>query len=324
MGDKAKVFILCGAGAVSGGAELAHQFCGKLNSYISGTAKMCYVDLTASMDECLPADVDVPERYLSYGVDLVKDIHEMDSNECIVVVPEGLTLAIPLFQRARIIVWWMSVDNYFKATGGDDIEYIRECVRMHFVQSYYAKKFLEKEFPKAQNMWMTDYIRQEHGQFLYPAEYRQNVVLYNPAKGLEVTKKVMERINWIQWIPICGRNVEEVVVLMQMAKIYVDFGNHPGRDRIPREAAANGCCVITNREGSAAFWEDVPIPEQYKIEQPEIQIDEIDKLFHKICGEFSKYQEDFLEYRNWIKGERERFDQEVKLFVELLDENSVL
>ncbi len=321
MGDKKKIFVLCGAGAVSGGAELVHQFCNEINQHPNGLAKICYVDLSGTKDGRLPVDVDAPERYRVYGIDHARDMQEVDNDESMVVVPEGLTLAIPMFQKASIIVWWMSVDNYFKASGGSDKEYIRKRASMHFVQSFYAKKFTEKEFPNTPILWMTDYIRQEHGAFLYPAEYRQDIVLYNPAKGYETTKRVMEQINWIQWIPISGRSVEEVVVLMQMAKIYVDFGNHPGRDRIPREAAANGCCVITNREGSAAYREDVPIADCYKFEQPDKQIEEIDRLLHKICTDFSRYQADFSEYRNWIKEERKRFAQEVKFFIDLSDDN---
>ena len=39
----------------------------------------------------------------------------------------------------------------------------------------------------------------------------------------------------------------------------MDFGFHPGQDRLPREAALLKNCIITNREGSAAFYKDVPI-----------------------------------------------------------------
>ena len=52
---------------------------------------------------------------------------------------------------------------------------------------------------------------------------------------------------------------------MQKAKVYIDFGNHPGKDRFPREAVACGCRVITGRRGAAAFDQDVPIDDQLRI-----------------------------------------------------------
>jgi len=43
-------------------------------------------------------------------------------------------------------------------------------------------------------------------------------------------------------------------------KLYVDFGKHPGKDRMPREAAVHGCCIITGRRGAAGNPFDIPIP----------------------------------------------------------------
>lgn len=54
---------------------------------------------------------------------------------------------------------------------------------------------------------------------------------------------------------------------MSKSKVYIDFGNHPGKDRIPREAAISGCIVITGKRGAAAFAEDVCIPETYKFDE---------------------------------------------------------
>ena len=102
---------------------------------------------------------------------------------------------------------------------------------------------------------------------------------------------------------------------MQSSKVYVDFGNHPGKDRIPREAAANGCCIITNKQGSAAFREDVPIPEKYKFEEPLEEVDRLKELLVDICSNYSEHVSKFEEYRNWIKDEKVRFDAEVVEFV---------
>lgn len=56
---------------------------------------------------------------------------------------------------------------------------------------------------------------------------------------------------------------DEVAKLLSTAKVYIDFGNHAGKDRIPK-AAISGCCVITGKDGSAKFYEDVPIDEEFK------------------------------------------------------------
>ena len=120
----------------------------------------------------------------------------------------------------------------------------------------------------------------------------------------------------IGWIGLKGMDLEQEIVVMQSAKIYVDFGGHPGKDRIPREAAANGCCVITNRRGSAAYREDVPIPEEYKFEDPKEMLPNVVQLMVNICNDFQNHQDHFREYREWIKAEREKFIRDTRKFLE--------
>jgi hypothetical protein len=109
-----------------------------------------------------------------------------------------------------------------------------------------------------------------------------------------------------------------VIKTLQKAKVYIDFGNHPGKDRIPREAAILGCCVITGKRGSAAFFEDVPIPDEYKFEDKEKNIPKIiDKI--KDCLEnYEKRYEDFDYYREVIKNEPQKFIEDLrKIFIKV-------
>jgi hypothetical protein len=107
-----------------------------------------------------------------------------------------------------------------------------------------------------------------------------------------------------------------MVLIMQSSKAYVDFGEHPGKDRIPREAAANGCCVITNQKGAAANDKDVPIPEKYKFEDPSVDADKVSALLHSICDDFKTHQDDFASYRDMIHSEKQKFDEDVRSFVD--------
>lgn len=315
-----EVFILVGSEAVSGGPELAHQLCYTLNQDSRVYARMCYVDVEAPITQCLPVDCECREPYRIYETEHVRSIQEMDVADKYVIVPEGLTRSIVLFSKAHILLWWMSVDNYFKSTHGSNLDMIKQRCCMHMVQSHYAEVFCMEHFEKNRIIRLSDYINPLHGQFLYPAEYRENVALYNPLKGYSEIKPLIEKVNWIKWLPIVGLTIEQTILLMQSSKIYVDFGEHPGKDRIPREAAVNGCCVITNRKGSAAYKEDIPIPDKYKFEDPLNSLDDIEQLMRKIVNDFGSYQNDFEDYRDWIHGERERFVDETNGFIDCLYE----
>ncbi len=121
----------------------------------------------------------------------------------------------------------------------------------------------------------------------------------------------------IQWIPLIGMKPDEMAKMMCLAKVYVDFGKHPGKDRIPREAAVCGCLVLTNTKGSAAYQRDVNIPEDCKIEDT----DNVQVVAEKIKNMLMDYENryaDYEGYRQQIRSEKEEFLNEAKTSVEIL------
>ena len=104
---------------------------------------------------------------------------------------------------------------------------------------------------------------------------------------------------------------DEVVGLLRKAKVYIDFGEHPGKDRIPREAAISGCCVITGKKGSAAFSEDVAIPEKYKFQDVPSKIPDISGAVRKCLENYDEETRNFESYRDRIRAEESRFDSDL-------------
>jgi hypothetical protein len=82
-------------------------------------------------------------------------------------------------------------------------------------------------------------------------------------------QKIIEFADGIKFIPIRNMMREDVINLLKEAKVYIDFGHFPGPERIPIEAAVLGYCVITGKRGYAGFYEDVSIPNEYKLEDRE-------------------------------------------------------
>ena len=85
--------------------------------------------------------------------------------------------------------------------------------------------------------------------------------------------------------------------VLETSKVYIDFGHHPGKDRIPREAAVSGCCVLTGLRGSARFYQDVPIPEAYKYEDVIGSIPDIVRQIKSCITDYERHYADFEEYR---------------------------
>ena len=68
-----------------------------------------------------------------------------------------------------------------------------------------------------------------------------------------------------------------------------------------------GCCVITNRRGSANFKEDVPIPEKYKIKNQDFDYEHLKKDIANIFNSFEICSKEFNSYREFIKSQKATF-----------------
>jgi hypothetical protein len=179
----------------------------------------------------------------------------------------------------------------------------------YLFQSYYAIKHFKELNPK---YYLSDYLNKDFLKIEIDLSRKDNIVAFNPRKGYNFTKKIIESNKDIKFIPLINMGRGEVIKTLQKAKVYIDFGNHPGKDRMPREAAILGCCVITGKRGSAAFFEDVPIPDEYKYEDRE---ENIPKIVDKIKDCFENYEgryKDFEHYRQIIKNEPQKFLEDLK------------
>ncbi|MCM1326545.1 MAG: hypothetical protein NC094_04455 [Bacteroidales bacterium] len=314
-----RVFLVSYAGQATGGTELLHQFCrclmdNGIESY------MMYSNVQG-------VQCPTPEPFLKYGVKYVRQF--VDADDTILILTEIQLQLVEMCKKGTVMVWWLSVGNYL----GQYQEAIKNANHMdvfglklrkdiiHFVQSHYAKDFLEKEIGIKDSYFLMDYINDDIMQIAtqYANTFeREDICLYNPKKGYEALKPLMEACRKdIQWIALEGYTPEEMAMLMCRAKVYIDLGGHPGKDRIPREAAICGCLVLTNRVGSAAYKEDVGIPECYKLENTE----DVDAALHKLYELLDGYQEkaqEYSDYRASIANEKEEFMRDAKTAMTIL------
>jgi hypothetical protein len=327
-----RVYVYCPAGAVTGGAELLHQLVHTLNTN-GGNA---YVVYYGEQPHTVPAD------YAKYTLQLADALEDSPNN--VAVIYEGYFKKAFEIKAAQIVLWWLSVDNFYlcqanhlrakdllgynfgwalpvlakrivKILLGRKPEFrfsLQEVLRLNVVcnayQSEYASDFLTRN--KATSLYpLKDYINDEN----FTAELntqRDDLVLYNPRKGYPFTRKLIQHSPQLQWVPIQGMNRSQVLALMRKSKVYVDFGFHPGKDRLPREAAMNGCCIVTGKKGSAGFYGDISISDTYKFDQKKADISLIIAKIEQLVHQYSLHTEDFTLYRDRIRAEKAEFEQQ--------------
>lgn len=317
-----KVYIVCPANVATGGPLLLHQFADKLiNRGIN--AHMYYFE-TENCDMSNP----VHEFYKKFNIPYKNTIDDNDNN--LIVLPEILPEYIFKFKKIQKVIWWLSVDNYLvthskkprfslkRFLGLKPKHYFynfnKKPPHLHWSQSIYAIEFL-----KNKNITDVDYLSdyldpvflKEVSNLAIDKLNKENIIAYNPKKGFEITKKLIESTPHFKWVAIENMTPIQVKDLLYKSKVYVDFGNHPGKDRIPREAAVCGCIVITNKEGSANYFEDVSIDEKYKFDDILNKIEIFTKIIEDIFNNNSVHVENFKSYRESIINEEIKFDSDL-------------
>lgn len=323
VSEKSTIYVACPGFNKTGGTELAHQLVYELNQNKIEAYITYYGHQNLSINPAFT-------NYVT-SFKILKDVRDTQDN--IIIVPEIRQDILHKFIHIQKSVWWMSVDNYLKNNGVINfysqsgllrtLKYILNGqVKIggrlvdknvtHLYQSEYAHNFLvSKGINDAKPL--SDYLNpiyfdSNKDNF----SNRESIVLYNPKKGFDYTQKLISNSQNLQWIPIQDMTTTEVHKLLRKSKVYIDFGNHPGKDRFPREAAISGCCVITGRQGSANFYQDIPISDEYKydssVENVPIVIDKITECLN----EYEIKKDDFEVYRSFIRNEYNQFQTDVK------------
>ncbi len=316
MTPQMKKIQVCCTHSVTGGPELLHQLVDQLRKN-GHDATIVYVPIGEPF-EC-------PEPYRLYDA---PQSQLQDEPGVLVIVPEVATAILRMLRHASRAVWWLSVDNYLcvkRESPSKDVYWRYKSLLLqrrlplpslrkfhHFSQSHYALEFLGKVGIRA--FPLTDYLGAAHlEQAERPPHAKKDIIVYNPRKGVGITTMLREANPDMQFVAIEHMTAQQVAELLASAKLYIDFGHHPGKDRLPREAAMAGCCVITGRRGAAANAIDVSIDEKYKFDERSSDfLAAFRKQADAVLGDYDNRRSDFEGYRMRIRAERKLFIQQVE------------
>lgn len=279
----------------TGGPENIHQVCSTLkkNGY---DAKIFYGD----------GILKHPDKFQKYENDAVSEV--IVDDETLFVFPEFLEARRFKNLKCKKALWWLSIDNSPDRMQQDLAGYLKDCgVNYCFAQCKYAYDYLTSR--GVENVYMVpDYVNVDYLQKERSQQKRNPWILFNPKKGIEFTAKIIEKCKDLTFVPIQNMTNEEVLNLMDKSMIYIDFGNHPGKDRIPREAAMRDLVVIVGKKGSAANDVDVPLPADLKFDVAESQLDAISEKLHQCIRDYSSEHARLEKYKQMVRDELQTFE----------------
>lgn len=323
VGPYKTIFVACPGNALTAGPEAIHQLVADLNR-LGQPASVVYFPFDRSFE--------APPPYRKYAAPIAP---YRDQAGDLIIFPEIVTTYALKVQHAQAAIWWMSVNNFTCVRYGrpwrDKIRYFKYLLKglrpwggikslkhlRHFAQSHYALDFLAAHDIQADLLsdpipvYTTSGYQAELAKKL-PLANRRNRILYNPHKGANITRKLMQTFPHWQFMPLVGYGREQLAEIFIGSRLYIDFGHHPGKDRLPREAAIHGCCVITGIYGSAANALDVPINSGYKLDDKDPRFTrKFALIVQRIFDDFAVCTKDFEIYRRTIALEQTEFDRQM-------------
>lgn len=287
-----KVYLYNVPNYQTGGVESIYQLCDAINSQ-GGEAYIFFPDNDSSINL-------VPDRYKNYNLKFSNTIEDIKEN--FLILGEIFTGDIYKYPNIQKAVWWLSVDN----NRGSFNEFSDTSI-LHLYQSNYAHSFLI-ENKVSRLLPVFDYVETVNNN----GTMKKDIICYNPLKGMDITVKIIERCSNLKFIPLSNMTKEDINRTLAESKIYIDFGNHPGRDKIPREAAFNDCVVIVGKRGSARFFNDVPVYDNYKLNQIDSTLE---SYFTDIMLNYEQHLENFKIYKKIVLKDKTDMLNQAKIFV---------
>lgn len=270
---------------------------------------------------------ELPQKFNKYIAQGLPRVTPMEAKQCTkgaIIVPENATHLLFEFPKLQPIIWWLSYNNYDGIMAWNNVENFSMSMRetcdtnirrlchwcinimkhcqpnfpighcINLVGSYYAEQMVQRQF----HVVTQKLVHPIGSDFLAAGRYdnlsdRKNVVLYNPSKPSRLMRSLLQR-NTFTYIPIKGLNFNQMIQLYRTSKLYVDFGNFPGPERMPKEAVYNGCNILV-RSVHAASTDDVMVPMQYKLSSDV----SVFRAEQKICEMLENYEQQFDDFNSF-------------------------
>ncbi|WP_204302721.1 hypothetical protein, partial [Stenotrophomonas maltophilia] len=135
-------------------------------------------------------------------------------------------------------IWWLSFDFFRSRHRGRAqrilanlykeglIQCLTRLGTRHLFQSHYARSRLLRR--GMNGALLSDYLSID--ATLDEAAPREDLILYNPKKGIEITERLRRQWPALAFQPIVDMTRQQVEAAFRRAKVYIDFGEHPGKD----------------------------------------------------------------------------------------------
>lgn len=334
-----KKVIVVSPRVVTGGPEALHQLVDELQR-AGVEASILYWPLVEGAQTAVPEFAHYQAIVCSLSEHQLANLRE----DSVVVIPETLADISNQFGRAKISLWWLSVDNFLHRLRPNRITSFLVAlgwhekqpffslfkfilrrklgyVSLHMTQSYYASSFVARlgftPFMLTDYVTLDTEISLKDRQISSLRESGLNIVS-NGSKGIRLRRLFERRYPEFNIEPLRGLTKEQINRKMENADVYIDFGNQPGRDRMPREAALKGCVVFVNARGAASNKLDFVMSENFRFRAKRSSLHRLAGILRGASMSLEELFDSQRSFRETIALQRFDFSGEVRRLVQVM------
>ena len=316
------IYVLSVYYYTSGGAETLHQLVNRLR-LLGKNAQIYYVDnVEASVQ---------PDKFKDYNIVIAHEIEDSENN--IMIVPETKTEYCLYYKKIRKAIWWLSLNFYlyfFPNIHADIItkRFMLPSIAKPFISGLLRIKqrklkyitFNKDNINDFYHLYNCEYAHQyviglgaaeERTIYLcgplnktYFDKYesvdikeKKDIIVYNPKKGKFFINALMKYAKKkrcsAKFVALENMTTQEVFDNICSAKLFVDFGEFPGPERIPRESVLLKC---KRKNIPFVYTKMIEMIEHYK-----------------------EYISDFDKYREKVLCQPERFDEGINKLIDICE-----
>lgn len=235
----------------------------------------------------------------------------------------------------RILLWndykqYIAYDEIVKVMENGALQEFLSKIDLHIAQSIYARNFLIKlGVDKERIPILREPLEEEFLNAKINYDKKEDIVAFNARKAFSIVDRILSKLKkrnkTLKIIPLMNVGKEGMIKTLGKSKVFVDIGLHPGRDRPPREAAVLGNIVIVNRRGGCYFFEDCPIPGEYKIycrdlACRDLNINNTVNLIEDCLENYHQHINKFQEFREYVKNEVNLYLKDLENLLALIEE----
>ncbi|MFD1510455.1 hypothetical protein [Lacimonas salitolerans] len=250
--------------------------------------------------------------------DLKYDVCSVVHKDDVIIFPEREISLLVKFSKngfSNCVLWWLSWDN----APLSQLNRFEELSALHHSISIFQSHYAQRE---AASLNIDGPIVSDYTLYDTRMSEERHVKKYDicflPRKAIGTEKIIADLQSSFSVFSIENMSHTEVQRALQASKYFIDFGHHPGKDRIPREAALFDCIPIVRKAGAAKHMEDVYLPNFLKLDHSVLSGQGfLTSYIHNLNKNYESILYSLKPYQRRIRSEFDLFHLQVSDFCNL-------